>query len=66
MPGEPVHALLAALDRAWDREAGLASFGARQRWVASLQRLRAEGVVVLDGPARWRLGEATFPWPGVR
>ncbi len=29
-----------------------------------LRRMRDEGWPVLDGPARWRLGELTVPWPG--
>jgi hypothetical protein len=65
VPGEPVHALLAQFDRAWAAAAPVGAFGARQRWVAALTSLRERGTVVLDGPRRWRLGEATFPWPGV-
>ncbi|GIE83532.1 SAM-dependent methyltransferase [Actinoplanes regularis] len=61
VPGHPVHELLSALGRAWDTEA--TPFGPRQRWLATVRRLRAEGRAVLDGPARWRLGELTVPWP---
>jgi hypothetical protein len=61
VPGHPVHDLLAALGRAWDSSA--TPFGARQRWLATVARLRAEGLSVLDGPARWRRGELTVPWP---
>ncbi|GGN79322.1 hypothetical protein GCM10010112_53900 [Actinoplanes lobatus] len=61
VPGHPVHELLRALGRAWETEA--TPFGPRQRWLATVRRMRAEGWPVLDGPARWRLGELTLPWP---
>ncbi|PWJ51750.1 hypothetical protein SAMN06264364_12028 [Quadrisphaera granulorum] len=59
VPGEPVHAWLAALDDAWAREAPLAVFGARQRFAAACARVREDGWPVLGRPARWRLGEVT-------
>ncbi|MCA2213736.1 class I SAM-dependent methyltransferase [Jidongwangia harbinensis] len=62
VPGEPVHDLLAALGRAWD--AAATPFGPRQRWLATVRRLRDEGRTVHDGPSRWRRGELTVPWPG--
>jgi SAM-dependent methyltransferase len=65
VPGEPVHAFLRALDRAWAAAAPHASFGARQRWIAAMGSLRGSGVPVLDGPARWRLGEVTVAWSAV-
>ena len=65
VPGQPMHRLLADFDRAWAAAAAVGAFGARQRWAAALAALRGRGTVVLDGPRRWRLGEATFPWPGV-
>ncbi|SDT75960.1 SAM-dependent methyltransferase [Actinoplanes derwentensis] len=61
VPGHPVHELLRALSRAWETEA--TPFGPRQRWPATVRRLRDEGLPVLGGPARWRLGELTVPWP---
>ncbi|MCO8272582.1 class I SAM-dependent methyltransferase [Actinoplanes sp. TRM 88003] len=61
VPGEPVHELLKALGRAWETEA--TPFGPRQRWLATARRMRDEGWPVLDGPARWKLGELTLPWP---
>lgn len=66
VPGEPVHAFLSALDDAWARAAPLAGFGARQRWQATAAAVRDAGWPVLDGPARWRLGELTVAWDAVR
>jgi SAM-dependent methyltransferase len=65
VPGEPVHAWLRALDEAWVRRAPLASFGARQRWVAACRDVRDAGWPVLHGPARWRLGEVSVAWAAV-
>jgi hypothetical protein len=59
VPGEPVHAFLAALDAAWARSAGHASFGVRQRWLSTRGLGAAAGWPLLDGPSRWRLGEVT-------
>ena len=64
VPGEPVHDVLERLGAAWD--AAATPFGPRQRWLAAVGRLRSTGLPVLDGPARWRRGELTIPWPGVR
>jgi hypothetical protein len=66
VPGERVHAFLAALDDAWARQAPLAALGVRQRWSASVAALRAAGWPVLDRPVRWRLGEVTVAWDAVR
>jgi hypothetical protein len=63
VPGQPVHDLLSALSHAWDSSA--TPFGPRQRWLATVDRLRGSGRPVLDGPARWRLGELTVPWSEV-
>jgi hypothetical protein len=62
VPGQPVHALLRALDDAWDRAAPHATFGPRARWVAA-----CEGLVWPHADARRaRLGELTVPWETVR
>jgi hypothetical protein len=66
VPGERVHAFLTALDDAWLRAAPLSSFGARQRFLAAVASLRDAGWPVLDGPARWRLGEVGVAWDAVR
>ncbi|MFK5691125.1 class I SAM-dependent methyltransferase [Ornithinimicrobium sp. LYQ92] len=62
VPGERVHTLMRALDDAWARQAPLADFGARQRFVATARALRDQGWPVRDGAARWRLGELTVDW----
>jgi hypothetical protein len=61
VPGEPVHALLVALDDAWDRAAPQAVFGPRARWVAACEALAWGGKDV----RRARLGELTVPWSTV-
>ncbi|GAB6901061.1 class I SAM-dependent methyltransferase [Kineosporia succinea] len=66
VPGERVHAYLGALDAAWARHAPLSSFGARQRWLATVHTMKDAGWPVLDGPSRWRLGEITVGWDSVR
>ena len=63
--GEPVHAYLEALDRAWAHAAHQASFGVRQRFLATAAALRHDGWPLLDGPSRWRLGELTVAWDAV-
>jgi hypothetical protein len=66
VPGEPVHAFLAALDDAWVRSAPHGGFGVRQRWTAAVSSLRSDGWPLLDRPRRWRLGEVTVAWDAVR
>ena len=61
--GEPVHEWLAALDRAWARSAALAAYGVRQRFVATVTAVRADGWPVLGSASRWRLGEVSLRWP---
>lgn len=65
VPGERIHALMAAMDRAWLESAALASFGNRQRWHAMCKALLDGGWPVQDGPSRWRLGELTVAWDAV-
>jgi len=65
VPGERIHDVLQRLDRAWTLEASRAVFSPRQRFIATAQRLRDEGMPVLGGPRRWRLGELTVPWGAV-
>jgi hypothetical protein len=65
VPGEPVHTLLAALDDAWVRAAAQASYGVRQRFIATAAALADAGWPLMDGPSRWRLGELTVAWAAV-
>jgi hypothetical protein len=65
VPGEPVHALLAALDTHWATAAPMSPFGPRARWVETIRLLAADGWPVLDTRRRWRLGEVTLGWPAV-
>ncbi|MEJ5913993.1 class I SAM-dependent methyltransferase [Pseudokineococcus sp. 1T1Z-3] len=70
VPGTGVHALLAALDGAWERCAPLSPFGPRQRWLATCQGLADDGWPVRGraaggGPRRWRLGELAVAWSAV-
>lgn len=62
--GEPINALLRAMDASWDRHAPLATFGNRQRWQAMCADL-ATNWPVLSRPARHRLGELTIAWRAV-
>jgi hypothetical protein len=62
--GQAVHAFITALDDAWLGAAAYASFGARQRWIATLGRLRDDWPI-LDRSRRWRLGEVTVAWAAV-
>lgn len=62
VPGDPVHRLLAELDQAWERHAGLRVFGARQRLAATVRDVRALGWPLVDGPSRWRRGELSVAW----
>jgi hypothetical protein len=64
IPGERVHAFLAALDAEWDRAAAVAPFGPVHRWETALTAL-AEAGWPLGGRGRWRLGELTLPWSAV-
>lgn len=62
--GEPVHAFLEALQTEWVRAVASSAFGPEHRWRTALQALDQAGWP-LQGRSRWRLGEATVPWPTV-
>ena len=64
-PGQPIHALFTAADRAWAASAAQSVFGPRARWRAMLTALRAAGVPV--EPQRRNLRDAvlTVPWATV-
>jgi hypothetical protein len=63
VPGEPVHALVSALDHAWSAAAALTPFGPRARFVQAVVAARAAGWPIRREPRRWRLGELTVDWP---
>lgn len=65
VPGERVHELLVALDRAWQVHAPLSVYGPSQRWIRSVATLRDGGWPVHGGARRWRLGELTVDWAAV-
>jgi hypothetical protein len=65
VPGERIHQFMLELDRAWKTHAPLGSFGAIQRWVATVETMKASGWPVLAGKTRWRLGEITLEWSAV-
>jgi len=62
--GEPVHAFLADLDRAWATAAPLTVYGPVQRWQATAAAMRERWPIV-GGRSRWRLGELTVAWSAV-
>lgn len=62
IPGQPVHAVLAAADRAWAAAAGHSVFGPRARWRAMLATLRADGLPVEQQRRSLRDAVLTVPW----
>ena len=65
VPGERIHAYLTALDDAWERNASLGTFGAVQRWLATVRAVKEAGWPVQGTSSRWRLGEVTVDWAAV-
>jgi hypothetical protein len=63
--GERVHEFLLALDRAWQVHAPLGVYGPSQRWIATVETLKADGWPVLGGRTRWKLGELSLAWAAV-
>ncbi|MGH6653799.1 MAG: class I SAM-dependent methyltransferase [Actinocrinis sp.] len=64
VPGEPVHAFLRALDRAWLTAAPFGDLGVRQRWTTAVGSLLPEWPI-LGRAGRRRLGEVTVAWSAV-
>jgi hypothetical protein len=62
VPGQPIHALLSAADRAWASVAGHGVFGPRVRWRAMLELLAADDVPVEPPRRRLRDGVLSVPW----
>ncbi len=65
VPGQPVHTLLTAADRAWARVAGHGVFGPRARWRAMVELLAVEGFPVSMPRRSLRDGVLTVPWAAV-
>lgn len=65
VPGEPVHTLLAAADRAWAAAAGQSVFGPRARWSAMLNAMADSGIGVEKPRGNRRDGVLTVPWQSV-
>ncbi|CAN5521730.1 class I SAM-dependent methyltransferase [soil metagenome] len=65
VPGQPIHTLLDAADRAWAAAAGHGVFGPRVRWRAMLNTLRDNGFPVVEQRRRLRDAVLTVPWATV-
>jgi hypothetical protein len=63
--GERIHEFLLALDKHWAHNAGLATYGPSQRWIAVVTAMRAEGWPVIGPASRGKLGELTVAWDAV-
>lgn len=66
VPGEKIHELLQAADRAWSTAAPLTPFGPRIRWRAALAQLAATGVPVTLPRRTVRDNVLTVPWAAVQ
>lgn len=65
VPGQPIHTLLAAADRAWAAAAAQSVFGPRARWRAMLTALDAAGLPVESQRRSLRDAVLTVPWATV-
>lgn len=65
IPGQPIHALLTAADRAWAAAAALSVFGPRARWRSMLAGMEADGVALEPQRHNRRDGVLTVPWESV-
>jgi hypothetical protein len=65
IPGEPIHALLTAADRAWAHAAPLAPYGPRVRWREAAKLLRDNGFPVQRYRRRMRDCVLSVPWDAV-
>lgn len=66
IPGERVHTLLTAADRAWAHAAPLAVYGPRMRWRVAADLLREQGFPVRQYRRRMRDCVLSVPWECVR
>jgi hypothetical protein len=65
LPGEKIHTFLQALDAAWRSNAGLSTFSASQRWVATCNQLADAGWPIIGDRKRRRLGELSVEWAAI-
>nr|WP_036568863.1 hypothetical protein [Nocardia sp. BMG51109] len=65
VPGEPIHTLLTAADRAWAHAAPLAPYGPRVRWREAAKILRDNGFPVRRYRRRMRDCVLSVPWETV-
>ncbi|QIS23080.1 class I SAM-dependent methyltransferase [Nocardia terpenica] len=65
IPGERIHTLLTAADRAWARAAHLSPYGPRVRWRESAKLLREAGFPVRRYRRRMRDCVLSVPWDAV-
>ncbi|MFI5781719.1 class I SAM-dependent methyltransferase [Nocardia sp. NPDC051570] len=65
IPGERIHTLLTAADRAWSHAAPLAPYGPRVRWREAAKMLREQGFPVRDYRRRLRDCVLSVPWETV-
>ncbi|MET0990321.1 MAG: class I SAM-dependent methyltransferase [Glaciihabitans sp.] len=65
VPGEAIHRFLIALDHQWAIHAALGTYAPSQRWVATVEGLRAAGWPIRGPKRRWKLGELTVDWSAV-
>ncbi|RDI66367.1 methylase [Nocardia pseudobrasiliensis] len=65
IPGERIHTLLTAADRAWSHAAPLAPYGPRVRWKEAANILREQGFPVRDYRRRMRDCVLSVPWATV-
>lgn len=65
IPGEPIHTLLTAADRAWARAAPHAPYGPRIRWRETAKILRENGFPVRPYRRRMRDCVLSVPWSTV-
>ncbi len=63
--GEAIHEFLVEIDRHWKLNSALSVYAASQRWIATARGLKADGWPIVNGPARWKLGELTVAWEAV-
>jgi SAM-dependent methyltransferase len=63
--GERIHEYLRELDKLWQVNAPLSVYGPSQRWIATVEGMRAASWPVLGTKARWKLGELTVAWDAV-